>query len=143
MLGKRVKETFDDGKTEFTLLKTKTIIDLNTIGQESHLSGHYLFETSDSRRRNNHANYTKLGDLRLTEMWPQSNMCKLSQKTNAWVRTQQEKSVANELNSFFRISRQQQQQFSSSPRVFGHQLNGNRLENSPYFCLLPTFKYTM
>lgn len=133
----------DINESKLKLVKTKTVIDMNTIGQDSLLTGHYLFETTDNRRRF-HPSFKKLGDLKLSEVWPQSNMCKLSRKANPWVRAQQEKSVANELNTFFRISRERS---TSPPQLCANQFNNNqsngvRTGNTPYFCLLPSFKYT-
>lgn len=140
---KPTKEAAEE--TKYSLVKTKTIIDLNAIGKDSQLSGHYLFETADNRRKRNAAvaassgnNSKRLGDLRLAEMWPQSNMCKLSQKASPWVRAQQEKSMTNELNTFFRISRDR----STSPtNVYANQMNSSRLAGN-YFGILPSFKYT-
>lgn len=142
---KPTKEAAAAEETKYSLVKTKTIIDLNAIGKDSQLSGHYLFETADNRRKRNAAtaansgtNSKRLGDLRLAEMWPQSSMCKLSQKASPWVRAQQEKSMANELNTFFRISRDR----STSPTsVYANQMNSSRLAGN-YFGILPSFKHT-
>jgi hypothetical protein len=88
---KRQNNSYQNNKY---LQKNKTIIDLNSIGKSSFLSRHYLFEKSEIKNQ---------GDLSLSDRWPRSEMCLLSQKKSPWVNAQREKSFANELNSYFRF----------------------------------------
>lgn len=102
----------------YALMKTKTIIDLNAIGKNSLLSEHYLLDSENesnlllvgaaaaatNHRRRHRSTMTmarRLTDLRLSDAWPRSSMCKIGQKASPWVRAQREKSFAIEFNSYF------------------------------------------
>lgn len=123
--------------TRYTITKTKTIIDLNAMGIDSMLTEHYLLDNEDEPYRRHHQ---RLGDLRLSEVWPRSTMCKLSQRASPWVRAQREKSLAIELNSYFRLS---STDLAPNQNANQQHFPAIKQHDSTSYCVFPSFKNTL
>lgn len=74
-----------------TVNMVNNIVDINVISTSSKLAGHYLYESKQ-----------RLGDLNLNDVWPASNMYKVTIKENPWVNSFKAKTQANEINNNFR-----------------------------------------
>ena len=85
------KERSHSRYTENLKKPGRKIIDMNYLSDQSILSSHFLNQPAQ-----------RLGDLKLNENWPSSEMYKVTIQSNPWVKSFKERSIANEINSSFR-----------------------------------------